>query len=122
MGKKEALKTAASEPPAVVEAVVETVVVPVDTPAAPEAPVVVVMPTSGSDNPADWKVADVIAFLDAVELSMHADAFKTHSVDGKILLALDEQELYKVLNIVSPLHRKKLMMAIADLRANYLNP
>ena len=39
-----------------------------------------------------------------------------------IISMSSSQELYKILNIVSPLHRKKLMMAIDELRASYLNP
>jgi|LauGreDrversion4_1035100.scaffolds.fasta_scaffold30384_2 hypothetical protein len=69
-----------------------------------------------------WKVSDVVAFLDTLELGMHAEAFKTHSVNGKMLLTLSEQDLYQTLNIVSPLHRKKLLMEIATLRKAYLNP
>lgn len=30
------------------------------------------------------------------------------------------QDLYSVCNVVSPLHRKKIMMAINNLRADYL--
>ena len=68
------------------------------------------------------KVADVVAWLDAQELGVHADTFKAHAVDGKMLLLLEEQELYQVLNIVSPLHRKKILLGIADLRSSYMSP
>ncbi len=73
-------------------------------------------------SPATWKCADVSAWLQANELSQHVEAFKAHSVDGKLLLTLTESDMYSVLNIVSPLHRKKLAMAIAELRKGYLNP
>ena len=63
---------------------------------------------------------DVAAWLDTIELSAHGDAFKTHSVNGKMLLALSEQDLYTTLNVVSPLHRKKLLMEIGALRKAYL--
>ena len=53
---------------------------------------------------------------------MHVPAFKAHAVNGKLLLTLTEQDMYSVLNIVSPLHRKKLAMGIADLRAAYASP
>ena len=36
-----------------------------------------------------------------------------------MLLALSDQDLYATLGVVSPLHRKKLAMGIADLRAAY---
>merc|ERR1712060_379414 len=70
----------------------------------------------------EWKVADVLVWLKENELEMHAEAFKAHSINGKMLLTLEEQDMYKVLNIVSPLHRKKLMMSINELRSSYLNP
>ena len=96
--------------------------------AAPAAPalsavtVAVAAPKSGSANPSDWKVADVTAWLEAQELGAHAEAFKTHLVDGKLLLTLTEQDMYATLNIVSPLHRKKLALAIGDLRKQALSP
>ena len=56
------------------------------------------------------------------ELGAHAGEFKKHLVDGKLLLTLTEQDMYATLNIVSPLHRKKLALAIGDLRKAALNP
>ena len=32
------------------------------------------------------------------------------------------QDLYQTLNVVSPLHRKKILMEVAALRKAYLNP
>lgn len=72
-------------------------------------------------SPADWKVADVGAWLDSIELGSHADSFKTHSVNGKMLLALSDQDLYSTLGVTSPLHRKKLLMEISALRKSYLS-
>ena len=80
----------------------------VATPSAPGTPVT------------DWKVSDVTAWLVKVELPQHCETFKSHSVDGALLLTLTEQDMYSVLGVVSPLHRKKLMMAIADLRKSYV--
>ena len=92
-------------------------------PAAPSAVVAAVAaPRSGSANPSEWKVADVTAWLEAQELGAHAGEFKKHLVDGKLLLTLTEQDMYATLNIVSPLHRKKLALAIGDLRKAALNP
>jgi hypothetical protein len=90
-------------------------------PAAPSAVVAAVAATPAT-TVAAWKVTDVVAWLDAIELSEHGAAFKTHSVNGKMLLALSDQDLYSTLNVVSPLHRKKLLMEIASLRKAYLNP
>ena len=52
---------------------------------------------------------------------MHAEAFKAHSVNGKMLLALSDQDLYSTLGVTSPLHRKKLLMEISALRKSYLS-
>ena len=88
------------------------------TPAIVSAVVPAAAPSTAS--PATWKVADVAAWLDSIELSMHSDSFKTHSVNGKMLLALSDQDLYATLGVVSPLHRKKLLMEISALRKSYL--
>jgi len=117
--KEEHKAAKAAAAPAVVEAVVETPAVE----AAPEpATIVAAVAPKSAGVVADWKVSDVVAWLSEQELADHAAAFKAHSINGKMLLVLDEQDLYKVLNVTSPLHRKKIMMAIADLRASYLNP
>jgi hypothetical protein len=69
----------------------------------------------GGSKPESWKVRDVVAFLDTIELGMHAEAFKASSVNGKMLLKLNDQKMEKTLNIVNPLHREKLLMEIATL-------
>jgi hypothetical protein len=103
----------------VVAAVAEAAPAATPTLSALAAPAAVAAPGA---SPADWKVVDVCAWLDSIELGVHAPAFKTHAVDGKLLLSLTEQDLYSVLNVVSPLHRKKLAMAIGELRHKYVNP
>jgi len=88
-------------------------------------PAVTAVLTAVPVNPADpttWKVADTCAWLESQELGDHVQAFKTHAVDGKLLFSLTEQDMYSVLEIQSPLRRKKLAMAIAELRSMYLNP
>ena len=60
-------------------------------------------------------------WLEGIELPMHMEAFKTHSVNGKMLLALSDQDLYSTLQVTSPLHRKKLLMEISGLRKLYLS-
>ena len=71
-------------------------------------------------SPATWKTAEVGTWLDSIELGMHTEAFKSHSVNGKMLLALNDQDLYSTLEVKSPLHRKKLLMEISALRKAYL--
>jgi hypothetical protein len=74
------------------------------------------MGCGGSKPLQSWKVNDVVAFLEAIELGTHAEAFKTHSVNGKMLLTLDDKDLKQTLNIESPIVRRKLLMEIATLR------
>lgn len=90
--------------------------------AAPSPIVAAVTAAPAGAGVAAWKTTDVAAWLDAIELSEHSATFKTHSINGKMLLALSDQDLYSTLNVVSPLHRKKLLMEIAGLRKAYLNP
>ena len=70
----------------------------------------------GGSKPKSWKVRDVVAYLDTIELGMHAEAFKASSVDGKTLLELTEQDMIETLNIKDRLHRKKLLREIITLR------
>jgi hypothetical protein len=73
------------------------------------------MGCGGSKPVQSWKVRDVVAFLHEIELEEHAEAFKASSVNGKMLLKLNDQKMEKTLNIVNPLHREKLLMEIATL-------
>ena len=103
-----AVAVAASTPAATTSAVVKAIS------AVPSAP--------AGASPTTWKVADVSVWLESIELPMHVEAFKEHSVNGKMLLALTDQDLYQTLGIQSPLHRKKLLMEISAARKAYLNP
>ena len=107
-----AAKEAAAEPVAELSPIVSAVVEASAPTAA--APVLSALeaPAAGS-SPADWNVAQTGAWLHTLELDQHVPAFKTHSVNGKMLLTLTEQDLYAVLNVVSPLHRKKITMGAA---------
>ena len=69
----------------------------------------------GGSKPESWKVRDVVAFLDTIELGMHAEAFKASSVNGEMLLTLDDNDMLKTLHIVDPIHRRKLLKEIARL-------
>merc|ERR1719476_222238 len=120
--KKAALAAAHAEPAPEVALVTEAIAAVEPAVSAPAAETVVAIVAPSGSSVAEWKVADVTNWLKSLELDSHADVFKAHAVDGKLLLPLDEQDMYKVLNITSPLHRKKLMMAIAELRSGYLSP
>lgn len=70
----------------------------------------------GGSKPQSWKVKEVVAFLDTIELGMHAEAFKASSVNGKMLLQLTDQDMLQTLNIQNKLHRQKLRDEIATLK------
>ena len=110
---------AASEPAAAVTTGATSAAAPSATSAVVKAVVAAPAAPAGA-SPADWKVVDVSNWLDGIELGAHSDSFKTHSVNGKMLLALSDQDLYATLGVVSPLHRKKLLMEISALRKSYL--
>ena len=61
--------------------------------------------------------AMVTAWLEHLELETHTDAFRRHSVDGRVLRTLSEVDLSEGLGVCSPLHRRKLLMEIDELRA-----
>ena len=107
-----AAKEAAAEPVAELSPVVSAVVEASAPTAAAPVLSALAAPAAGS-SPADWNVAQTGAWLHTLELDQHVPAFKTHAVDGKLLLTLTEQDLYSVLNVVSPLHRKKITMGTA---------
>jgi len=111
----------AAHAPAEAEAPAAAPATPAASAATPSAVVAAVVAPVGA-SAIDWKVADVAAWLDSIELGMHSETFKTHSINGKMLLTLSEQDLYQSLNVVSPLHRKKILMEVATLRKAYLNP
>jgi len=110
-----AKETAAAAPPPEPEAAVMA-----GTTAPTSAIVRAVVSAPVGASPADWKTADVAAWLESIELPEHAASFKAHSVNGKMLLALSDQDMYQSLGITSPLHRKKLLMEISALRKSYL--
>ena len=111
---------AAAEPEAAVAAAVETPAAAAPAAVSPVVAAVAAAPAGAS--PATWKTGDVAAWLESIELPMHAESFKAHSVNGKMLLALSDQDLYSTLGVTSPLHRKKLLMEISALRKSYLGP
>ena len=107
----------AKEHPAPAEPAAAPAAAAAAAPTATSAVVKAVTAPAGA-SPAEWKVADVGAWLDSIELGAHVESFKTHSVNGKMLLALSDQDLYSTLQVTSPLHRKKLLMEISALRAH----
>jgi len=102
-------------------AAAEPVVAAVAAAAPTSAVVTAVVSAPAGASPAEWKTVDVGAWLVSIELPEHAETFKTHSVNGKMLLALSDQDLYSTLGVTSPLHRKKLLMEISALRKSYLS-
>jgi len=120
---KEIAAHKAEHPPAVVETAAPVVeAAPVAAaPSTPSPVVAAVVAAPAGAAPVTWKTAEVASWLDSIELGMHADVFKTHSVNGKMLLALNDQDLYQTLGVTSPLHRKKLLMEISALRKSVLS-
>ena len=57
----------------------------------------------------------------AIELGAYADSFKTHSVNGKMLLVLSDRQLYGPLGVASYPHRQKLLKEISALRNFHLS-
>lgn len=69
-----------------------------------------------------WKTADVTNWLANLELPQHSAAFKAGAIDGTMLLTLTDADLHKELGVSSALHRKKIMIAVSELRKNYISP
>ena len=63
-----------------------------------------------------WTVADVTAWLRQLHLDQHVTAFVAASVDGKLLLTLDERDLEVELHVISRLTRKRILLEVAALR------
>ena len=74
------------------------------------------MGCGGSKPIESWKIQDVVAFLNTIELNEHAEAFKKSAISGDVLLTLTEKDMIQTLGIVNELHRRKLLMEIAKLR------
>lgn len=106
-----------------VHEVVLAVESPVESPAPEAEPEAqpLATPSAPSSSVSSWKTTDVGLWLTSLELPMHVDAFKSHSVDGFMLLVLTEEDLYKTLGVSSPIHRKKIMLAIGELRKAFLS-
>ena len=76
----------------------------------------IAMGCGGSKPIESWKIQDVVAFLNTIELNEHAEAFKKSAISGDVLLTLTEKDMLQTLGIVNELHRRKLLMEIAKLR------
>lgn len=95
---------------------------PEATPPAAASIVAAVVASEPSSSIADWKTGEVTAWLSGLELPQHADAFKAASIDGMMLLTLTDAELHQELGVSSALHRKKITLAIGELRKRYISP
>lgn len=51
-----------------------------------------------------------------IPLFRYQHRFRDAAVDGAMLLALEPEDLSDILGIENPLHRRKIVMAIEDLR------
>jgi len=65
---------------------------------------------------ATWNVKDVASWLHLVEFDEYADSFVRNKVDGLLLLTLAEGDLEKELGMDKPLHRKRLIQRLEQLR------
>ena len=69
-----------------------------------------------SERPAaQWSVKDVVAWLDKLHMSHHADKFANNLVDGPLLLELDAETLGTDLKVASTADCKKIADAIEQL-------
>ena len=65
----------------------------------------------------DWSMHDVCMWLSYIGCSECCDKFQHYSVDGKLLLALTDDDLTgEELNITSKLRRKKIMLELNQLK------
>ena len=68
-------------------------------------------------NVHQWSVKEVVAWVeDAMELPELGGNFARNAVDGALLLQLCDRDLHDMLDVQLPMHRRKLMMAIDELR------
>jgi hypothetical protein len=75
------------------------------------------LPPPPSTPPTAWCVADVGAWLaGALELPQYMPAFRAASVDGPLLLTLNDADLERGVGVGHALHRRKLLAAIDRLR------
>lgn len=75
------------------------------------------LPMAASPEVSLWKTADVSNWLANLELPQHSAAFKAAAIDGTMLLTLSDDDLHTELGVSSALHRKKIMIAVSELRA-----
>ena len=60
-------------------------------------------------------VSDVCEWLKKIGMSQYADKFEEEGVDGELLVELDKEDLPD-LGVEKPLHQKKLLLKIKELK------
>ena len=64
-----------------------------------------------------WTSAQVCEWMEHVlGMPEHAPTFRQNKVDGVMLIQLDDEDLEGLLNVSLPLHRRKIMRCITELR------
>jgi hypothetical protein len=64
-----------------------------------------------------WGVDHVVEWLKALSLGQYEDSFRDGSIDGPFLCELTDDDLLNVLGVEHKLHRKKILLGIAQLRS-----
>lgn len=77
---------------------------------------------AGPGSVEDWKVVDVQAFLDRIELPQLKESFHGSSVDGPILLSLTDEDLRDTLGVSNGLLRRKCVLSISKLQVKLATP
>ena len=68
----------------------------------------------------DWDEDAVGAWLQALGLGQHADAFAHHRIDGRLLLQLEDADLGNELGVSSRLERKRILSQVERLQEEML--
>jgi hypothetical protein len=64
-----------------------------------------------------WEVDQVVDWLKALSLGQYEDSLRDGSVDGPFLFELTDEDLMNILGVEHKLHRKKILLAIDQLRS-----
>eukprot|EP00457_Paulinella_chromatophora_P001545 gb/GEZN01001547.1/.p1 GENE.gb/GEZN01001547.1/~~gb/GEZN01001547.1/.p1 ORF type:complete len:842 (+),score=172.04 gb/GEZN01001547.1/:176-2527(+) len=64
----------------------------------------------------EWNLEEVASMLVGLQMEQYETTFRSHAVDGKMLLKLTDQELKDELKVNLPLHRRRLLLEIEVLK------
>ncbi len=62
-----------------------------------------------------WSVSDVCTWLGQLGLNKHIDTFRTHQIDGKILLVLKKKNI-REMGITDRMHMRSIRAGLHDIR------